>query len=605
MASGNRDNVAPAPADDRLLLSVVRRSGAWLVPLVVLAALGAAASVALPALLGRAIDQLAAAARDNEADWSAAQGTLAATVALLVFVMAVEATSRLVVGLGTAEATGMLRRRMSRHVLGVGPALTRQTAEGDLVTRLVVSTGAVAQSVAVASGLAAALIPPIGGVVALAIIDPWLAATFGVGMVSLSGALRLYLRDAQAAKVGYFQAQEAVAARLVDALAGARTIGAARTTDREVERVLVPLAALRRHGDAVWRAMARLAYQGEPVVLLTQVAVIAVAGMGVSAGRLSAGEMLAASRYAVMAAAVGDILGELSGLTRARAAAQRVGEVLKQPVVRYGDSSLPTGPGELALRGVTVGPSDAPVLRRLDLTVPGGSVTALVGQSGAGKSWAAALAGRLCDPVEGEVRLDGVPLDQLDQRTLRRAVTYAFERPAMLGGTIAESIGFGSERPAPERIRAAASVARADRFIGRLPAGYEAALRDTPLSGGELQRIGLARALAHDARLLILDDATSSLDTATESEISKTLTAGADDRTRLVVTHRAATAARADLVAWLDGGRVRAFGPHRELWADPDYRAVFRPEEVASAGASPVTSAGVGSSDSPTAGVQP
>jgi ATP-binding cassette subfamily B protein len=578
-SNGTHATTTQQAADDRLLLDVIRRTGPWLVPLVVLAGVGAAATVVLPALLGRAIDQMAAAHADD-GDWSVAHATLVATVALLVFVGAVEVVSRLVVGLGTAQAGGLLRRRLSRHMLGVGPALTRHIPEGDLVTRLVTSTGTAAQVVAVVSGLAVAVIPPVGGVVALGVMDPWLAVTFGVGMVSISGAVRLYLRDARVATAGYLRAQGSVAARLVDALAGARTIAAARTTEREIDRVLVPLAALRRHGDAVWRTMARMAFKGEPVVLLTQVAVVAVAGIGVSAGRLSPGEMMASSRYAVMAGAIGGLLDELAGLTRSRAAAQRVGEVLRQPVVKYGNLSLPAGGGRLELRGVTAGPPGSPVLSGLDLTVPGGRVTALVGQSGAGKSWTAALAGRLCDPDEGEVTLDGVPLDQVDRRSLRRAVAYAFERPALLGGTIAGSIGFGVDRLPPEGIREAASAARADRFIRRLPAGYEASLRDTPLSGGELQRIGLARALAPAARLLILDDATSSLDTATEAEITAALTASTRDQTRLIVTHRAATAGRADQVAWLDAGRIRACGPHRDLWDDPDYRAIFRPDAV-------------------------
>jgi ATP-binding cassette, subfamily B, bacterial len=208
-------------------------------------------------------------------------------------------------------------------------------------------------------------------------------------------------------------------------------------------------------------------------------------------------------------------------------------------------------------------------------------MVALVGRSGAGKSLVAAVAGRLRDPDRGQVRLDGVPLDQVERRSLRRAVAYAFERPALRGGTVADMIGFGVDRPSPEAIRRAAAAAQADGFVGRLPDGYRAPLSRTPLSGGELQRLGLARAVAHDARVLILDDATSSLDTATEAEIAAALTAQMHGRTRLIVTHRATTAARADLVAWLDGGRIRAYGPHGELWADPDYRAVFRPEPAA------------------------
>ena len=566
---------------DGVLGAAVRGAGWWLAPLVLLATLGAGATLALPALLGRAVDQLVTATRSGEPTWQAAGGTLTATAALVVFVVAVDVVEQFVAGAGTAATTGRLRRNLVRHVLAAGPGLSQRTAEGDLVARLVGGTATAAKAVIVVAGLAAAVLPPAGAVVALGLVDPWLALTFGIGMVSVSGAVRTYLRGAHAATAGYLEAQGSIAARLVDALTGSRTITAARTTDAEVERVLGPLPALREQGTAVWQNIARLAFRGEPVVLLTQVAVIAVAGVRMSAGALTAGELLAASRYAVMAAGIGGMLDELGALTRARAAAQRVAEVLAAPAPAYGLDSLGDGPGTLELRDVTAGPAESPVLVGLDLVLPGGSVVALVGRSGAGKSLVAALAGRLCDPTAGSVQLDGVPLPDLDRLSLRRAVAYAFERPALLNRTIAEAIRFGVDVPAPERVRAAAEAARADHFVARLPDGYAASLADTPLSGGELQRIGLARALAHEARVLILDDATSSLDTATEAQIAAAITTQMQGRTRLVVTHRRATAARADLVAWLDAGHIRACAPHRELWDDPSYRAIFQPESAA------------------------
>ena len=567
---------------DGVLVAAMRGAGGWLAPLMLLATLGAGATLALPALLGRAVDQLVTATRAGEPTWDAAGGTLVATATLVVVVVAVDVASLLVSGAGTAATTGRLRRDLVHHVLAAGPGLSQTTAEGDLVARLVSGTATAARSVVVVAGLAAAVIPPAGAVVALFLVDPWLALTFGLGMVSVSGAVRTYLRGAQAATAGYLEAQGSIASRLVDALTGSRTIAAARTTDAEVERVLGPLPALREQGAAVWQNLARLAFRGEPVVLLTQVAVIAVAGARMSAGQLTAGELLAASRYAVMAAGIGGMLDELAALTRARAAAQRVAEVLSVPAPAYGTRDLVAdGPGRLELRGVTAGPTGAadPVVDGLDLVLPGGSVVALVGRSGAGKSLVAALAGRLCDPTAGAVLLDGVPLPELERRSLRRAVAYAFERPALLDRTIAEAIRFGVDMPEPARVRAAAEAARADGFIARLPEGYAASLADTPLSGGELQRIGLARALAHEARVLILDDATSSLDTATEAQIAAAVTTQMQGRTRLVVTYRRATAARADLVAWLDGGRIRACAPHEVLWADPSYRAIFLPDD--------------------------
>jgi ATP-binding cassette subfamily B protein len=211
-----------------------------------------------------------------------------------------------------------------------------------------------------------------------------------------------------------------------------------------------------------------------------------------------------------------------------------------------------------------------PVLDRITLTVPGGASVAVVGRSGAGKSTLAALAARLRDPDAGEVLLDGVPLPEVRHEELRAAVGCAFERPVLVGETVRDAIGMGRDRLP---VGAAARAARAHEFVSRLPHGYDTPLSEAPMSGGEAQRLGLARAWPA-RRVLVLDDATSSLDMVTEMQIAQALTEPRG-RTRLIVTHRAATAARADLVVWLEAGRLRGVGPHARLWCDPDYRAVF------------------------------
>jgi ATP-binding cassette subfamily B protein len=181
------------------------------------------------------------------------------------------------------------------------------------------------------------------------------------------------------------------------------------------------------------------------------------------------------------------------------------------------------------------------------------------------------------DPDEGQVSLDGVPLTELSADALRREIGVAFEDPVLVGATVGDAVGLGQERPDRDTVAAALHAARAGTFVSRLPRGADTPLADTPLSGGERQRLGLARAW-HAGRLLVLDDATSSLDTATEAEIMDLVT-GRCRRTHLVVAHRVSTAARCATVVWLDDGRVRAVAPHRRLWTDPDYRAVFGAED--------------------------
>lgn len=308
---------------------------------------------------------------------------------------------------------------------------------------------------------------------------------------------------------------------------------------------------------------------------LLNLGVLAVAGLLLARHRLSVGEVLAASRYAVLATGVGALVGRLAALGRARAATGRLAEVLAEPAPEHGNGQLPSGSGRLELRSVTALRGGRTVLDGVDLTIPGGTTLAVVGRSGAGKSLLAQIAGRLADPDAGEVLLDGARLRDLTHGELRRAVAYAFERPALPGTTVEDTIAFGCTPATPAAVRAAARRAHADDFVRRLPDGYATRTADAPRSGGESQRLGLARAFAQGGRLLILDDALSSLDTVTEHRITETLLTADPDRTRLLIAHRATTAARADRVAWLDAGRVRAVGTHRELWREAEYRAVF------------------------------
>jgi ATP-binding cassette subfamily B protein len=417
----------------------------------------------------------------------------------------------------------------------------------------------------------ALLIPAVGSLIALFLIDPWLALTLVAGLVLIMVVLRLFLQRTTVLAGGYQQAQSDIAARLIDALAGARTIAAAGTVAQETQRVLEPLPRVHAHGIALWRTNARAGVQAGVVVPLLEVAVLAVGGLRLAAGDLTVGELYAAARYAVLGAGIGSALGYVTSLGRARSAARRVVQMLTEPVKAYGRHSLPTGPRTLEFQGVTV-----EGLHEVNLVIPGGSTIAVVGQSGTGKSLLAALAGRLIDPDRGTVLLDGVPLPELSHETLRRAVGYAFERPVLVGETLSDAIGLGHCAPDPETVHAAAQAACADDFIRRLPQGYKTLLDAAPMSGGERQRIGLARAFAQGQSLLILDDATSSLDTMTERQVTAALTGQLRNRTRLIVAHRVATAASADRVVWLEQGRVRAYERHEVLWKNPDYRAAFQ-----------------------------
>ncbi|WP_232025550.1 ABC transporter ATP-binding protein [Streptomyces lincolnensis] len=525
------------------------------------------AGLLLPAALGRTLDLLLA--RAPATDWVLRCAGLVLLLALL------DGCETVLRGTVDARTTAWLRRRLTGHVLAVGPRAAARFGPGDLVARLVGNAAQAGTAPTARAALLSAVVGPVGGIVALGLISPWLAVVFLAGAPVLALLLRAFARDTTECVTHYQRVQGRIAGALAEAVAGHRTIAAAGAADRETARILRPLPELSRAGHRMWRVQGRASGQAVAVAPLLQLGIVAVAGVLLVRHRLTVGEVLAASRYAVLATGVGVLVGHLAGLARARAAAGRLGEVLAEPATAHGSRSLPPGPGRLELRGVTARRGGRPVLDGLDLVVPGGTTLAVVGRSGAGKSLLAAVAGRLTDPDEGEVLLDGVPLRDLTHEALRRAVGHAFERPALLGDTVQDAIALGPASPSPARVREAARTARADDFVRRLPHGYATAVADAPRSGGESQRLGLARAFAHGGRLLVLDDALSSLDTVTETHITDALVHAGPDSTRLLIAHRASTAARAGRVAWLDGGRVRAVGTHGELWEEAGYRAVF------------------------------
>jgi ATP-binding cassette subfamily B protein len=305
-----------------------------------------------------------------------------------------------------------------------------------------------------------------------------------------------------------------------------------------------------------------------------QVAVLGIGGVLALNGSITLGTFLAFATY--LATLIGPAR-MLSGLVvqaqLTRAGAERVYELIDaQPeVVDAPDARpLPSGPLGVELDGVRFGYTRTdPVLAGLSVTAHPGETLALVGTAGSGKSTISLLLPRFYDVHAGAVRVGGLDVRDVPLRQLRQAIGVVFEEAFLFSSSIRDNIAYGRPDASEEEIVAAARAAEADEFIRALPDGYDTLVgeRGLTLSGGQRQRLGLARALITDPRILVLDDATSAIDTVTEAAIHDTLRSVTASRTTLLIAHRRSTLALADRIAVLDEGRVVDVGTEAELMA--------------------------------------
>jgi ABC-type multidrug transport system fused ATPase/permease subunit len=300
--------------------------------------------------------------------------------------------------------------------------------------------------------------------------------------------------------------------------------------------------------------------------------VLLIGGRQVIAGNLSLGHFTAFYTYLAILASPMRMLGMAMGMAqRAIASGNRLFEILdREPRIESpaGAPPLPAGEGQVEMRGVTLRYDGAgPALSDLDIAVAPGRTVALVGPSGSGKTSLVALLARLYDPSEGAVLIDGTDVRAVDLGSLRSQVAFVSDESFLFSASVAENIAYAKPRASREEVEAAARRAQADEFVSALPGGYETLVgeRGWTLSGGQRQRVAIARALLADPRILILDDATSSVDASTEAAIKAGLKEAMAGRTTFVIAHRLSTVSLADEVVVMDAGRIVDRGTHKEL----------------------------------------
>jgi ATP-binding cassette, subfamily B, bacterial len=358
---------------------------------------------------------------------------------------------------------------------------------------------------------------------------------------------------------------------LADTIPGIRVVKAFAQEQREIDR-------FDTSNDRVFAANDRLnriwSLFGPTVSVLTTLGLLVVwcfACWRVYRGAVTVGVLTAFLAYiARFYTRVESMIRMASAVQRASASAQRIFEILdRAPSVA--EPVRPVSPGRLTgrveLRGVRFKYGTREVLHGLNLTIEPGEMVGLVGPSGAGKSTLINLVCRFYDVAAGAILVDGTDIRSFPVEDYRKNIGLVLQEPFLFYGTIAENIAYGKPGATRDEIIAAARAARAHEFILRLPSGYDSVVgeRGQSLSGGERQRISIARALLIDPRILILDEATSSVDTETEREIQAALENLVRGRTTIAIAHRLSTLRRANRLVILERGRIVEIGRHDEL----------------------------------------
>ena len=540
-----------------------------------------------------------------DAAFVSADGELLNSIAIwLLILFAIQALLNFVqVYLLTATAEmviAQLRQELFAHLIHLSPGFFTERRTGELTSRLSADT-TVLQTVLSynLSEFARQTLFLIGGIVLLTLTHPLLTATTLAVVPLVVGAAFLFGRALRRASTGVQDRIAEATGTAEEAFSQIRTVQSFVREDEEVRRYGFHVA------DVIAAAIKRARIRGTFFGMLTfsgfgaVVAVLWQGGRLVLGGSLTPGALVSFLLYALyVAGAIGSLASLFGAYQEAVGAARRVFDLLEaESSVREAATPVPLPTpvrGEVSIENVTFryGPSLPEVLHGVSLRISAGEVVALVGPSGAGKTTMASLLARFWDVTAGRIVFDGVDIRDLSLEELRGAIGIVPQEPTLFSGTIRENIAYAAigddgSRPPEEAVRAAAKAAHAEEFIDRLPEGFDTRVgeRGVKLSGGQRQRIAIARVFLKDPALLILDEATSSLDHESERLIEAAMEHLLRHRSTLIIAHRLSTVLRADRVVVMDRGVIVEQGKHSDLLASEGvysrlYRGQFRPGDA-------------------------
>ncbi len=542
----------------------------------ILAAAAMGMGVLIPFLIGRTVDDI-----DKGGD---SLETLAiALVAAGTLRLAFSVVRRLVAGRVSLGVEFNLRNLMYGHLQSLELAFFDSQQTGQLMSRSTVDLSAVRffLGYGLIFMVQSALTIVIAAAVMLA-VNPALAA---VALAPMPFVIWVAFRYGRFNRPAAQEVQQRIAELTAEAeenVSGVRVVKAFAQEERQLRRFD---HAVRRVFDQSMVSTRLRAFYNPFISFLPQLglaAVLLVGGRQAINGTITIGEFVAFYGYVLMLAGPMRMLGVSLGMAqRAVASGARVFEILdRKPAMTSPEDAqpLPQGGGRVELRNVTFAYDGAePVLRSVDLDVEAGQTVAVLGATGSGKTTLVNLIPRLYDVTEGRVLVDGADVRDVDITSLRSEIALVSDDAFLFSATLRENIAYAKAEASDEEVRDAARRAGLDEFVDKLEDGYETLVgeRGLTLSGGQRQRVAIARALLAKPRILILDDATSSVDATTESRIKDALREVMDGRTTFVIAHRLSTIALADEIVVLDDGRVTAHGTHEQLLDDSDlYREI-------------------------------
>jgi len=530
-----------------------------------------AMTVAIPWLTGRAINQI------NEGDKADLKSLAAAVLLAGILRLGLTFVRRIVAGRVSLGVEYDLRGRMYQHLQALELAFFDSEQTGQLMSRATVDL----QSVRFFLGyglifMIQSLLTIVLASVAMLITDPVLAL---ISLAPVPFVILVAFRYGRRSRPALQEVQQRIAELTADVeenIGGVRVVKAFAAEERQQARFDYQVGRVFEQAMISTRLQA---FYNPLIGFLPQLglaAVLFVGGRQVIGDNLTIGAFSAFYVYLLMLISPMRTFGVSLGLAqRATASGARLFQVLdREPQVtaRPGAGPLPPGRGEVRFASASLRYPGASrdALHEIDLHVPAGRTVAIVGGTGSGKSSLVQLVPRLYDVTGGAVLVDGIDVRDVDPVSLRDQVAVVDDDPFLFSATIAENIAYGRPDASPAEIREAARGAQALSFIEGLPEGFETLVgeRGMTLSGGQRQRVAIARALITDPRILILDDATSSVDASTESEIKRALANVMEGRTTFVIAHRLSTIALAQEIVLLEDGRLVAHGDHERLLAE-------------------------------------